>query len=286
VARRATLPDLAGSHAIVTGANTGIGRVTALELARAGAAVVLACRSEAKATPVVDAIRAETGNSAVSFMPIDLGDLSSVRAFAVAWRASGRPLHLLVNNAGLAGHRGVTVDGFELQFGVNHLGPYLLTELLLDALIASAPARIVNVSSEAHANPSGIPWDRLRGSTWTVAGFEEYGISKLANVLHARELARRLEGTGVVTASLHPGRVATEVWRRIPWPIDALVKLFMISPEQGAQTTLTCCVSDEVVTHSGAFWWDSARRDPSQLALDRSLEDELARRSRAWVGLD
>lgn len=280
-----TLPDLSTTHAIVTGANTGIGEVTARELARAGATVVLACRSEAKAVPVVEQIRAETGNARVRFLPLDLGDLDSVRAFAQAYLDSREPLQLLVNNAGLAGHRGQTKSGFELQWGVNHVGPWLLTELLLERLKESAPARIVNVSSEAHYRPDEIPWDRLTGSTWTVAGFEEYGISKLANVLHAAELARRLEGAGVVTSSLHPGRVATDVWRRIPWPLDALLKMFLLSVEEGARTTLHCCVSDEALHNSGAFWWEGALKEPSRLAQDTALQDELARRTRAWVGL-
>jgi retinol dehydrogenase 12 len=194
--------DLAGKVVLVTGANTGIGRVTAEELARRGAKVYLACRSEEKTRPVLDGIRSNGGIA--EFISLDLGDLASVRSAAVKFLATGDPLHVLVNNAGLAGTRGLTKDGFEITFGVNHLGPFLLTQLLLPVLRATAPARIVNVASKAHYEAKGIDFDALRTSTVSVTGLPEYAVSKLSNVLFTKELARGKAGAGVTSYSLHP----------------------------------------------------------------------------------
>lgn len=163
--------QLEGRTAIVTGANSGIGRVTALELGKLGARLVLAGRSEERTRPVVDAIRAAGGQA--EFVPLDLGDLASVRACAEAFLARDVPLALLVNNAGLAGARGKTKDGFEIAFGTNHLGPYLLTRLLLPALERAGDARVVHVASVGHYRASGIDWGAVRETTATVSGFPE-----------------------------------------------------------------------------------------------------------------
>ena len=231
---------LAGKVALVTGANTGIGRVTATELALQGAQVFLACRSEQKTRPVLADIAAKSGGRArAEFLPLDLGDLASVRQCAQAFLARGLPLHLLVNNAGLAGQKGITASGFELAFGVCHVGHFLLTSLLLDKLKASAPARIVVVSSTAHRRAKeGIAFDMLHQRTVSLSGFPEYAVAKLANVLFASELGRRLQGSGVTTYSLHPGLVASDVWRPLPWPIPSLIKPFMLSPQQRQGVTL------------------------------------------------
>ncbi len=276
------MSDLEGRTILITGANTGIGRATALELGRRGATLYLACRTEAKARPVMDEIRAN-GNDDVHFLPLDLGSLASVRACAEAFLAEERPLHVLINNAGLAGHDGSTEDGFEKTFGVNHLGHYLLTELLLERLKASAPARIVNVSSKAHYKARSIDWDALQKPKQTTVGLAEYEVSKLCNVLHANELARRLEGTGVTTYSLHPGVIASDVWRKVPWPIRPLMTMFMKSNEEGAQTTLHCATSDAAGHETGLFYSNEKAVDPNPLALDVALQDELRRRSEAWV---
>ena len=274
--------DLEGRVAIVTGANTGIGRVTAMELAKRGAEVFLACRSEDKALPVGDEIRAAVGDRA-HFMQLDLGSLKQVREAAAAFLALDKPLHILVNNAGLAGQRGLTEDGFEIAFGVNHLGHFLFTELLLDRIVSSAPARIVNVSSEAHYESDTLDWDTLTKTTQTVTGLPEYSRSKLANVLHAKELARRLDGKGVTTYSLHPGVVASDVWRRVPLPFRWLMKLFMVSNEEGAETSVYCAASDDVAAHSGRYYEKSAEKEPSAAASDEALARELWTRSEAWV---
>ena len=197
----------AGRVALVTGANTGIGRVTATQLALQGTHVFLACRSEEKTRPVLADIAAQSGGRArAEFLPLDLGDLASVRQCARTFLARGLPLHLLVNNAGLAGHKGMSASGFELTFGVCHVGHFLLTDLLLDALKAAAPARIVVVSSTAHRQAKEIDFDALRRPTRSVSGLPEYAVAKLANVLFASELARRLQGAGVTSLFLAPGR--------------------------------------------------------------------------------
>jgi NAD(P)-dependent dehydrogenase (short-subunit alcohol dehydrogenase family) len=274
--------DLQGKNAIVTGANTGIGRVTALVLAEQGAHVYLACRSEERTRPVLDEIARAGGRA--DFLVLDLADLASVRRCAAAFLDRGEGLTLLVNNAGLAGARGVTKDGFELAFGTNHLGPYLFTRLILPALERAGEARVVNVASEGHYRARGIDWDAVRKPTATVTAFPEYCTSKLANVLFSSELARRAP-KAVHSYSLHPGAVASDVWRRVPWGVRHIMKLFMLSNEEGAKTTLYCAMSDEVRDHNGRYYDGSKERRPSELALDETLARELWSRSAAWTGL-
>ncbi len=179
---------------LVTGGNTGIGRATAEGLAAGGGRVYLACRSAAKGEEAAAAIRAATGSSSVSVLPLDLADLDSVRSGAAAFLALGEPLNVLVNNAGVAGVHGLTRQGFELMFGVNHLGHFLLTSLLLEHLTASAPARVVTVASDAHYSARGIDFAALRRRARHVTGLPEYAVSKLCNVLFSQELARRTAG--------------------------------------------------------------------------------------------
>jgi NAD(P)-dependent dehydrogenase (short-subunit alcohol dehydrogenase family) len=277
------MTDLDGRTFLITGANTGIGRATTEALAARGATVYMACRSEAKARPVRDAIATATGNDDLHLLSLDLGDLASVRACADAFRKTGAPLHVLVNNAGLAGKRGMTASGFELAFGTNHVGPFLFTNLVLDQLRASAPARIVTVSSEGHYRVDGIDYDAVRRPTRTRTAFHEYCVSKLANVLHVQELGRRLEGSGVTTYSLHPGTIASDVWREVPWPIRPLLKLRMRSPAEGAQTSLYCATAPEVAGDTGLYYEDCRRKDASRHATAERAA-ELWERSEAWVG--
>jgi NAD(P)-dependent dehydrogenase (short-subunit alcohol dehydrogenase family) len=268
---------------LVTGANTGIGRATARALATRGATVVLACRSAARTQPVIDAIATETGaGERLRFLALDLGDLGSVRAAADAFLAGGQPLHGLINNAGLAGRRGLTDSGFELAFGTNYVGHFLLTSLLLGRLGQSAPARVVNVSSDAHRSATGIDWDAVRRPTQTRTGMREYSVSKLANVLHAQELARRLDGDGVTTYALHPGVIASDIWRPVPWPIRPLLKLRMKSTDEGAHTTLYCATSPDVANESGRYYDDSKPTQPGPGATP-AIAAELWSRSEAWL---
>jgi NAD(P)-dependent dehydrogenase (short-subunit alcohol dehydrogenase family) len=274
--------DLDARTVLVTGANTGIGRATVRELAARGANVFLACRSEAKTRLAIAEITAQTSNAQLEFLPLDLGDLSSVQACARAFLSTGAPLHVLINNAGLAGQRGITASGFELAFGTNYLGPFLLTASLLDRLRDSGSARIVNVASGAHHGATGIDFDAVREPTKSFTGMPEYAVSKLANVLHAQELARRLDGVPVTTYALHPGVIASDIWRRVPWPARTLMKLRMRSASEGARTSLYCATSPQVANESGQYYDNARRSQPSETATPE-LAAELWDRSRAWV---
>lgn len=273
--------DLEGKVFLVTGANTGIGRVTAEVLARRGGKVFLGCRSEAKARPVVDAIRAAGGQA--EFLHLDLGDLGSVRASAESFLARGEPLHVLVNNAGIAGSRGLTVDGFERTFGVNHLGPFLLTTLLLPRLRESAPARIVNVSSSVHAAIKSIDWAALRRPTRTLSSFHEYQVSKLCNVLFTKELARGRAGAGVRSYALHPGSIASDIWREVPWPARSLLRGVLTTVEDGARTSIHCATSPDVAQHDGRYYEKCREVKAGRAAEDAALAKELWEKSEAWT---
>ena len=274
--------ELSGRTFLITGANTGIGRATAADLARRGGRIYVASRSEAKGRAVVAAITAGTGNAAVTFLPLDLADLASVRRCAEMFLARGEPLHVLINNAGVAGQRGITKDGFELAFGVNHLGHFALTGALLDCLAASAPARVVNVASDAHYQAKGIDFEAVRRPTASITGLPEYAVSKLSNVLFTQELARRVDGRGITTYALHPGVVASDIWRRVPWPVRPLMKLRMLTPEQGAQTSLYCATSPEVAQATGRFYDRCQERAPSAVATPE-LAGALWERSQSWA---
>jgi retinol dehydrogenase-12 len=277
--------DLEGTFIVVTGANTGIGRATAVALARRGASLVLGCRSEEKTRPVLDEIRA-CGNGSAEFVALDLSSLESVRAAAARILGIARPVGRLVNNAGMAGQRGLTREGFELAFGTNHLGHFLLTMLLYPALRRADRARIVNVSSQAHYDVSGIDFDAVRQRTKSITGVHEYGVSKLANVLFTKELARRLGPAGVHSYVLHPGVVASDAWRRVPWPIRPLMKRRMLSNEDGAKTSLYCATSARVENDTGLYYDTCAVKTPSVIAQDPALARRLWERSVAWVEAD
>lgn len=280
------MTDLAGKTFVVTGANTGIGKVTALELARRGGHVILACRNRAKTEAVIEEIRGQVPGANVEFVPLDLGDLASVRACAKALLDRNVPIHGLVNNAGLAGQRGQTKDGFELQFGTNHLGHYLFTRILLDRIVAAGEARIVNVASASHYQAKKIDWDALQQPTKSITAMREYAVSKLANVLFTKELARRLEGTKVTTYAVHPGVVATEIWKRVPGPARWLIKKFMITPEEGARSSIVCATAPELRLHTGRYYDVGGKeRRPSRLADDVDLAKQLWTKSAEWTGL-
>ena len=271
--------------ALITGANIGIGRVTALRLAQAGFTVYLAGRSAQRTQAVIDEIHAAVQSTDRAFyLPLQLDDLNSVRECAAQFLALEQPLHLLVNNAGMAGDKGQTRQGFEKAFGVNHLGHFLLTQLLLDTLKASAPARVVTVASRAHVMAyQGLDWQALQQPTRSLTGTVEYGVSKLANILFSAHLAKVLAGTQVSTYSLHPGVVDTEVWREVPRFIRPLLRLRgLLTPEEGAQTTLYCAMQAPA-SESGLYYDKCRIKTPSRIAQDAVLAEQLWDQSLQWV---
>jgi len=276
--------SLQGRVHLITGANSGIGRATALELARRGGRVLLACRSPGRAQPVVDEIKQATKNDAVELVELDLASFASIRKTAAALLARDLPLHVLINNAGLAA-RGQTTDGFELVFGTNHLGHFLLTNLLLDRLRASAPARVVTVASRAHYAAKSVDFEAVRRPTASVSAFPEYQVSKLANVLFSAELARRTAGTGITTYALHPGVIASDIWRRVPWPIRPIMLSFMSSLEDGAQAVLECAVNPARAGETGLYYNEGKLHQPSRVAQDPELARRLWEESARWCGL-
>jgi retinol dehydrogenase-12 len=270
---------------LITGGNTGIGLATASALARDGGRVYIACRSAAAGAAAVERIKTESGSAAVWLLPLDLASLDSVRACAAAFLDSGEPLHVLVNNAGVGGQRGITADGFELHFGVNHLGHHALTQLLLGRLSESGEGvRIVNVSSDAHYNATGIDFAAVRRSTASFTGTREYAVSKLCNVLFTQELARRLAGTSVQSYALHPGVVASDIWRRVPRLARPLITRRMLTVEDGAVTSVYCATSPAVAGDSGLFYDKCAAREASNVAT-QELATLLWKHSADWTGL-
>jgi len=264
---------------LITGGNAGIGLETARALAKQGATVVIVARDAAKGQDAVADIKHTTGNDKVSFMKCDLGSQKQIRQLAIDFKAKHNSLDVLVNNAGaFFSEYGETEDGIERQFAINHLGPFLLTNLLLDTIKASAPARIVNVASRAHYRGQ-IYFDNLYFKS-NYDGFRlAYGQSKLGNVLFTNELARRLEGTGVTANSLHPGVVATDIARkeskgiyRLGW---TLFKPFMITTEQGAATSIYLASSPEVEGVTGKYFDKCKAKTPSSEALDATVALKL-----------
>jgi retinol dehydrogenase-12 len=285
------IEDLKDRTVLVTGANSGIGRVTALALAGRGAKVFLACRSQARTQPVLAEINASAAPEAqAEWLPLDLADLASVHACAAAFLARGLPLHLLINNAGQGGRRGLSASGCELAFGGNHLGHFLLTLLLLERLQASAPARVVTVASALHTRAKGLDFSALRQPTRSMTGLPEYAASKLANVLFSAELGRRLAGSGVSSYSLHPGMVDTDVWRRLPRSLRPLMRAVLrrfygfLTPEEGALTTLHCATAPALAGQSGGYYSRCQRATPSAAAQDEALARALWHYSEQWAG--
>ena len=258
-----------GRIALVTGANSGIGKETAVGLARSGTTTVLACRDAGRAAAAAEEIRRRTGSGDVHVVALDLADLKTVTACADEVLERWPRLDVLVNNAGgIWSTRQVTADGFEQTFGVNHLGHFLLTRLLLARLRASAPSRIVNLTSFGHHfAPFGMRYDDLQSERGYVA-LEVYGRSKLANLLFTRELARRLQGTGVTANAAHPGPVRSGFGmdgdlRGIAGLGNRVVRRFEISSEAGARTSLYLAEAPELEGRSGGYY---ARSKPAHMS--------------------
>lgn len=274
---------LEGKTVLITGANTGIGKETAKEIARRGARVILACRDQHKAEAAKQEIVTETGNDAIIVKILDLGSLESVRRFAEDYNATESRLDILVNNAGVYSKvRRETSDGFELMFGVNHLGHFYLTNLLLDKLKTSAPSRIVILASKGH-QISGLDFNNLQ-STRGYSSLKMYGRTKTANVLFGVHLAKLLEGTGVTVYSLHPGVVTTEIARDYDEKgfMMTCFKFYLcmtcarfLTAVEGAQTTLYCCLEPSIAEHSGRYYSEVMEKTAKHHATNPKFAQQL-----------
>jgi NAD(P)-dependent dehydrogenase (short-subunit alcohol dehydrogenase family) len=252
-----------GRVCLVTGASNGIGKAAAVGLARQGASLVLLCRDRDLGENAMAEISLRSGSDDIDLLVADLSSQRQIRNAAGEFLEQGRPLHVLLNNAGAINmERSLTEDGIETTFAVNHLGYFLLTALLLDRLKESGPARIVNVASEAHKIAYGdgrIAFDDLNGER-EYTGWRAYGQSKLANILFTRELARRLDGSGVTANSMHPGIVASRFGRNNrkglrPW-LQALYRPFARSNEKGAETAIWLAAAPEIDGVTGKYFRD------------------------------
>ncbi len=280
--------DIRGKTVLVTGATSGIGLEASVALAGLGARVLMVGRDRARTAAAAAAVASRAGTSEPSSLVCDFSSQAAIRALAQDVRARVDRLDVLVNNAGgVNKSRRLTVDGIEATFAVNHLGYFLLTHLLLDLLVKSAPARIVTVASVAHRRGT-LDFDDLsfeRGYSLLRA----YSRSKLANVLFAAELARRLEGTGVTSNSLHPGSVDTNIWTGAPlWAkplIQVLFRPFFIKAELGAARVVQLVTRPDLADVTGQYFEDGARVDPAPLARDESLARRLWDTSARMVGL-
>ena len=277
-----------GKICLITGANSGIGKATALGLAKMGATVVLVSRDRARGEQAQSEIKAQSGNPNIDLLLADLSSQQSIRQLADDFKQRYSQLHVLINNAGVFSPRKrLTVDGIDMVFAVNQLAPFLLTNLLLDVLKASAPARIVNVSSGSH-EANYLKLDDLQ-SEKHYRPMRAYGQSKLALVLFTYELARRLEGTGVTANCLHPGFVSTNIAQRdLPLPARIAAKpifLFGISPEQGAKTSIYLASSSDVEGVTGKYFVKSVPRQSAPLTHDESLQHKLWQVCAVMTGL-
>ena len=274
---------------LITGATSGIGLEAAVALARQGNRLVLVGRDQRKMNAAVDEVKRRAGVAAPDSWLCDFGSQAQIRKLAADVLAKYDRLDVLVNNAGLATRRReVTEDGIERTLAVNHLGPFLLTNLLLDLLVKSAPARVVNVASVEHYHAtmdlSDLGFER---SGWNIT--KAYGRSKLGNVMFTRALAKRLEGKGVTVNAVHPGAVATGIWDVAPgWMqpvIWLLKKLIMIPPEKAAKSIVHLALSAEVEGKTGLYFNQLKPKEPSKLALDDALAERLWAESARLVKL-
>lgn len=277
--------DLDGRRYIITGPYSGIGRVTARNLASRGAALVLAGRSIEQCRSLAAELSRPGEPERIEVLALNLADFGSVRAAAEQVLARGGRVDGLVNNAGVAGARGATRDGYELAFGVNHLGHFLFTRLLEARLRESAPSRVVNVSSEAHRRIDAVDFEAVRGPTRTRTGLREYGVSKLCNILFAREIARRWAGSGITAYALHPGVIATDIWRSVPRPLRGLLTFWMKTPEEGAATTISCTTAPALANVNGRYFINEREVNPNRAARDDRLAARLWDESERMVGL-
>ncbi|MBK7860931.1 MAG: SDR family oxidoreductase [Archangiaceae bacterium] len=272
---------------LITGATSGIGLEAAVALARQGHRLVLVGRTPNKTDLAIATVKQRSSSAAVEGLSCDFGSQRQIRALAAAYRAKYPRLEVLVNNAGLVTpSRQVTEDGLETTFAVNHLGYFLLTTLLLDLIVQSAPARIVNVASIGHYQGT-MSFDDLgfEKGGWSV--MKAYQRSKLGNVLFTRLLAKKLQGQGVTVNALHPGGVDTPIWDKAPWyakPFLAVMRwAFLITPQEGGQTLVHLASSPQIEGQTGLYFSDNKVTEPSKLAQDEALAERLWQVSEALV---
>jgi NAD(P)-dependent dehydrogenase (short-subunit alcohol dehydrogenase family) len=280
--------DMTGRTCMITGATSGIGQAAALELARLGAGLVLVGRNAERGERVLEEVRRASSAGDVTLLLADLSSQSEIRRLAADFLASGRPLHVLLNNAGVINlRREESGDGIETTFAVNHLAYFLLTTLLLERLKEGAPARVVNVASDAHRGAGRLDFDDLE-SQRSYSPMRVYGRSKLANILFTRELARRLEGTGVTANSMHPGFVGSNFAKNnglLGVAAMTLLRPFARSPEKGAETAVYLCSSPKVEGVTGEYFQDCKPHRPRPFALDDEDAHRLWEVSERMTGL-
>ena len=281
-------PDLRDQTILLTGANAGIGRAVAEQLATRGATLLMVCRNEERGAPALQEIVQATGNERVELFTADLASQAEIRRLVDEVKGRHTRLDVLINNAGLYQSKRVeTEDGVELTLAVNHLAPFMLTLGLLGLLKASVPARVVNVSSEAHQGAK-LNIDELNlddGYHWIKA----YGNAKLANVLFTYELARRLEGTGVTANVMHPGVVASRIWNRNRNPVSLIMqvgKLFMLSPTKSALHVVRLATDPALQDVSGQYFDKDREAESSAISYDEDLARRLWDKSLAMTGID
>lgn len=265
---------------VITGATNGIGRATAAGVAKSGAVLVLACRNLAAADETAEAISSATGNADISTVELDLASLSSVRAAAAEIRRRFDSIDVLINNAGTFSMKRLeTADGFEMTMGVNHLGHFLFTAELMESLRAPPSARIINVGSDAHLHGNIDIDNFFLEKRYT--GFKAYAASRLATALFTRELADRLQNTGITANTLHPGHAATNIWNLFPgYPaigrlINGMMRRFLITPEEGAKTTLYLAGSPDVEGVTGSYFDKSLPAEGNPACEDRDMRKKL-----------
>ena len=275
--------DMSGKVCVVTGANSGIGIETAEGLARMGATVVMVCRDPERGRAALESIKARSGNQSIELMICDFASQAQIRKLAEEFKQRHDRLDVLVNNAGLVlTRRTLTEDGLETTFAVNHLGYFLLTNLLLDVIKRSAPSRIVNVASTAHHSGT-IDFNDLQGER-SYGTMRAYGQSKLANILFTYELARRLEGSNVTVNCLHPGVIGTNIFRSVPG-LGAMAKLFLKSPKKGAETSIYLATSPEVAEVTGKYFDDKRAVRSSRESYDEAVAQRLWQLSERLTGI-
>jgi NAD(P)-dependent dehydrogenase (short-subunit alcohol dehydrogenase family) len=276
-----------GKIVLITGANSGIGKETTKALAKKGATIVMACRNLTKANSVCEAIKKESGSRHIEVMQLDLASLSSIRQFTRQFSQKYQQLNLLINNAGIfCTTREETQDGFEKTMGTNYLGPFLITHLLLPLLTQTPEARIINVASDTHFDGQIDLRDLHLQKKYK--GSQAYASSKLAIVLFTQELAERLKDAGITVNALHPGLVATKIWPEEKWyqvMASKIIKLFLISPQEAAQTSIYLASSDEVKNITGKYFYKKKPKDVSPKCRDMELQKGLWQLSEKLTGL-